>query len=284
MNKLVDNLISGEYYFGSGTQNTPQFNEFFNRFKKSFTYQLNKLGASDISFSKGHFYLSGFFKVQDRWIYFSLGDVRTSNNDLLMRTAKGPEDYTGGMNRYVSIENGMYKKIARAFGLEIPKQVNADNKDVSYYVEKAIKQGFLSMYIGSAKKADNIAWRLDEALKDEAERRTGITHSKYGRRIASSYCKTSKFNYYYSGDSKRMNIEIFGDEFDDEAFMKTLDIPNRPQLRANTFTGVQVKLEPEAVALHDFIKNAEMNLSPNFRNALLLFRERYPSEYMELLD
>jgi hypothetical protein len=284
MNTLVNKLVSGGFYFGSGVTNTKEFDEFFEDFKKSFTYQLNNLGASDISFSKGHFYLSGFFKVDTQWYYFSLSDVRSGLDSMLIRTAKNAEDYTGGANNFFIIKNGMYKEIARRFRIEIPKNTTSKVKDKSYYVEKAIQNGFLEVYTGSMKKAQNIAWALDSALKDDDQRGVSITERKIGNSIVSSSCQTDKFSFYYSGDTKRLSIEVFSDTFNAEEFMKTLDIPNGSRRRVNPFTGGSEQLEPEAVALHDFIKNAEATGKPNFRNALLLFRERYPKEYMTLLD
>lgn len=53
----------------------------------------------------------------------------------------------------------------------------------------------------------------------------------------------------------------------------------------NPYSGRSVVLEPEAIALYDFIKGAEiMNLTTELRKGLAAFRKRWPKEYMILLD
>lgn len=97
--------------FESSSTSTPQFNTFFSTFKKEFTAELKKVNATEIQFSKGHFYISGFFKVNEQMYYFSLSDVRGSEFQreisMLYRTAKNNKDYTGGSNNWVNIETGM---------------------------------------------------------------------------------------------------------------------------------------------------------------------------------
>ena len=120
MKNVKDCLYAGVEYFGSSSVNTPEFNSFFIKFKKEFTKELKKLNATEIQFSKGHFYLSGFFKVNEQYYYFSLSDVRNSfgyPSNLLIRTAKNNKDYTGSSNNFVKVETDMYEKIARTFSI-----------------------------------------------------------------------------------------------------------------------------------------------------------------------
>jgi len=53
----------------------------------------------------------------------------------------------------------------------------------------------------------------------------------------------------------------------------------------NQFTGVIVDLEPEAVALYDYIKGCEMMARyKSLEKGLSAFRKRWPEAYMDLLD
>lgn len=291
MDYLTNILRRGQNYFGTGSHNSPEFNEFFEDFKKSFTNQLRKLRAKEISFSKGHFYLSGFFKVGDQYYYFSLSDVRTNYGrsrwdkqpQLLMRTAKSPEDYTGGGNNYVSIENGMYKEIAKTFRIELPKRSKAKDKTIEEIAQEVVKKGFADMYVGSMKKGNFIAWRVHKLISPNSNSMR-ISVSKYGRAIAYAKGSTEEMNYRYDAGYKRIQIQVYDKRINAKAFLKTLKKPATPEFRINPFTNEQVELEPLAVALYDYIKLSEIERSPLFQDALLIFREKYPDEYMTLLD
>ncbi len=109
--------------FESSSGKTPEFKHFTKVFKKEFSRELQSIGATDIVFSVGHFYISGFFTVNAQPYYFSVPvlpikfKVRGMNHlkthpdsstcKLLYRTAKDYKDYTGGVNRYVRIKLGM---------------------------------------------------------------------------------------------------------------------------------------------------------------------------------
>jgi len=289
MDTLRSRLEMGQRFFDTGSYNTSRFHEFFDDFKKSFTYQLRKLRAKEISFSKGHFYISGFFKVGDQYYYFSLSDVRDGvrtydEPKLLVRTAKSPEDYTGGANNFIVIENGMYKNIARQLRIELPTSAKRKGKTNEEIAQGIVEKGFADIYVGSMKKANFIAWKVDALLR---ERNTGsmrISVAKSGNSIAYAKASTDELDYRYDGWSKRIEIQIIDKPFNKEAFLKTLKLPSNPQYRRNPFSGDGETLEPLAVALYDFIKEAEIKRSPLFQDALLTFREKYPDEYMTLLD
>jgi hypothetical protein len=97
--------------FESSSGLTEQFRDFFKVFKREFSKELRSIGATNLKFSRGHFYVSGFFTVNDKPYYFSLSDVRGWTDKLLYRTVKDYNDYTGGSNQYVKIENGMCHKM-----------------------------------------------------------------------------------------------------------------------------------------------------------------------------
>lgn len=106
--------------FESAPNKTPEFKSFVSTFKREFKRELEALGATNIKFNVGHFYISGFFTSKTGQVYyfslpdvrgFSYGNVQGHMNQLLYRTAKDYKDYTGGVNQYVPIEFGMCDKM-----------------------------------------------------------------------------------------------------------------------------------------------------------------------------
>ena len=104
--------------FESSSSKTPEFKHFARIFKKEFTSELKSIAATDIVFSVGHFYISGFFTIGTQAWYFSIPDVRgmdycLANNPnstlckLLYREARDYKDYSGGQNRYATIRFDM---------------------------------------------------------------------------------------------------------------------------------------------------------------------------------
>jgi hypothetical protein len=65
---------------------------------------LKQADFTDIKFSNGHYYFSGFATKNNKAIYFSIPDVRygwaSDGLNLLIRTAKDYKDYKGGSNNY----------------------------------------------------------------------------------------------------------------------------------------------------------------------------------------
>ena len=121
MKETVKLLENG---FESSSGKTPEFQAFTRVFKKEFTKELKSIGATDIKFNIGHFYISGFFTtLSGQAIYFSLPDVRDFNYclatnpdscmcQLLYRTANDYKDFTGGMNRYARVRFDMITDMA----------------------------------------------------------------------------------------------------------------------------------------------------------------------------
>ena len=71
-------------------------------------------GIELVSFRTGHYGIWGFFRSKEtgRYAYFSFENCRYAPLDFnkcdpwggfLLRTAKGPEDYTGGQNRFTNL-------------------------------------------------------------------------------------------------------------------------------------------------------------------------------------
>lgn len=115
MNKSISMLKRG--FESSGTL-TPEFAVFYRTFKSEFTKELQSIGATNIVFSRGHFYVSGFFTIGSQAYYFSISDVRGSEYrmpQLMFRTAKHYKDYTGGGNCWVDIAPLMADKMCWYF-------------------------------------------------------------------------------------------------------------------------------------------------------------------------
>ena len=78
---------------------------------------LKQANFTDIKFSNGHYYFSGFATKNNKAIYFSISDVRHfppigGGADLLIRTAKNYKDYTGGSNNYSSLKTEEIQTLA----------------------------------------------------------------------------------------------------------------------------------------------------------------------------
>lgn len=60
-----------------------------------------------VSFNRGHFFCSGFFKSTETqvYIYFNVNWERGWHKKILYRTAKSDKDFTGGMNMYTTLED-----------------------------------------------------------------------------------------------------------------------------------------------------------------------------------
>ena len=64
-----------------------------------------------------------------------------------------------------------------------------------------------------------------------------------------------------------------------------LIVGDKSEKITNQFSGESVELKPEAVAVYDLIKGAEMlGLWETMNKGLDWFAENYPKEYMILLD
>lgn len=66
----------------------------------------------DVDIHRGHYYLSGFIKHDGMYVYIAYDIPRydfrvdadsTGTAGCLFRCARGPEDYTGGINNFCSI-------------------------------------------------------------------------------------------------------------------------------------------------------------------------------------
>lgn len=104
LNSSKDFITALGQTFESSSQTTDQFKSFYRLFKKDFVKILARFNASQIEIDKGHFYINGFFTVNNQIFYFSIGDLRW-NKSFLLRTAKHYKDWTGGTNHFISLSS-----------------------------------------------------------------------------------------------------------------------------------------------------------------------------------
>ena len=112
---MKNTLIKYKYPFESSSGYTPQFKSYWLSFNREMKTLLKSIGATDIDLHRGHFYTSGFFKMPDgQWWYISQSDLRSfKDGKMLIRTASGPKDYTGGVNQYVRFDEDLRNNILR---------------------------------------------------------------------------------------------------------------------------------------------------------------------------
>lgn len=214
MRRIASLISKGN--FDSGSVNSDKFNDFFEKFKVSFTNELKKVKATNLQFSKGHFYLSGFFTVGEQVMYFSLSDVRWFNNynwngqpEMLIRTAKHDKDYTGGGNNFVAIEPNMSKKIAQIAGQpEAFKKANStklSNDEIAEKLVKTLKKdGEATRYVSSSRQASYIAWRVADKL---GIKNMSLQQWKLGRYLTKVVGERDGYNVHYSADSKTLSLD-----------------------------------------------------------------------------
>jgi len=96
-----------DYPFESSSGPTNEWVAFCKDFKKYIKNNLPQ-NAELVSWRKGHFYVSGFVKKNNKYVYFSCSDVRFFQNEwynnLLLRTAKDANDFKGGTNEYTNLK------------------------------------------------------------------------------------------------------------------------------------------------------------------------------------
>lgn len=107
------------FEFVSSCERTPQYLEFHRTFKRELTQAL-KPYCKKIDISKpNHFDVTGFFELNDgRIFYFSLGDLRWDKEDILIRTAKGFKDYTGGSNGCLKFDENFLDRLFKYLEVE----------------------------------------------------------------------------------------------------------------------------------------------------------------------
>lgn len=98
------------------SETSPDFKKFASYVKKRMKIAAADRGIVLEDFIVGHYFISGFFRKNEKWAYFSFDECRNSPLDFtakdcwkgfLLRTAKNSKDYTGGTNHYTNLKGFM---------------------------------------------------------------------------------------------------------------------------------------------------------------------------------
>jgi len=97
--------------FETSTTHTPEYLKFLKDFKAAIKSLLPDR-CDMLRFKPNHFDTSGFIRRQDgqkhTYVFVSISDIRYWPDEwatnILIRTASGPEDYSGGPNNYTTLE------------------------------------------------------------------------------------------------------------------------------------------------------------------------------------
>lgn len=83
----------------SGSDLSPQDKKRLRGYISEIRKILNEKSCTNIDFSYGFHYLSGFFTAKDGQMYYIMSrDTRFGCCDIIYRTVKSYRDFTGGMN------------------------------------------------------------------------------------------------------------------------------------------------------------------------------------------
>ena len=134
--KIYENEV-----FVSSSSETPQFRAFASGFKKALMADLKSSSLELASFSKGHFYVTGFLEHAGKYVYFSVGDVRIGGafhwKKVLYRTAKNTRDFTGGINQYCEM-GSLVESVSALLGADLPKD-DSSKEQLLKTVKKVIE-------------------------------------------------------------------------------------------------------------------------------------------------
>ena len=97
----------------AGSVLSEEFKQFARDFKLMAYEAAGNIEAKLYSFNRGHYDVSGFVERNGKYAYFTFSCPRYLRIDLtrsdcmsgfLVRTAKGPKDYTGGPNNFTNAD------------------------------------------------------------------------------------------------------------------------------------------------------------------------------------
>lgn len=104
--KKYDNLRMTD----AGACVSQDFSSFQNAMKREVKRLAEEIGATLVSFSKGHYDMSWFIEKDGKYVYGSYSNMDrakvnlTGHGACYVRTASGPKDYHGGTNVHCTFE------------------------------------------------------------------------------------------------------------------------------------------------------------------------------------
>lgn len=105
---------NNKYLQDAGSYVSKEYNTFQNAFKREMNKIAKNIGATLVSFSKGHYDVSGFIERNGKYVYFYYDSVLCGNRAtpklkeriaMYCRTAENAKDYRGGDNNLTSFED-----------------------------------------------------------------------------------------------------------------------------------------------------------------------------------
>lgn len=107
------NKWHGRMLQDDGCYVSAEFNKFQDAFKKAMKKLCEKIGATLVSYSKGHYDMSGFIERNGHYVYFAYSNIfgyrsqvnLKGKNAMYCRTAASNKDYSGGENNETSFED-----------------------------------------------------------------------------------------------------------------------------------------------------------------------------------
>lgn len=110
MNKTIQHLKKG--IIDAGCYTSDDFKKFVRTFRSEFKKEVEKIGGENVEIKGGHYYLCGFFTLNNQPYYISISDVRHCKiKNILIRTAKHYKDFTGGINRFIELKPNLFENV-----------------------------------------------------------------------------------------------------------------------------------------------------------------------------
>lgn len=110
MIKTIQHLKRG--IIDEGCYTSDDFKKFVRTFRSEFKKEVAKIGGENVEINGGHYYLYGFFTLNNQPYYISISDVRHWEiTDILIRTAKNYKDYTGGRNCFIDLKPNLFENV-----------------------------------------------------------------------------------------------------------------------------------------------------------------------------
>lgn len=98
-----------DYEFSSGCYTGEDYKQFQTKYVNYLRSLCKQNGWELVNVGRNHYEFTAFIKSDNRYVYFSISDVRYWQNEwykrILIRTANNEKDYTGGNNNYTSLPN-----------------------------------------------------------------------------------------------------------------------------------------------------------------------------------
>ncbi|MBR3832121.1 MAG: hypothetical protein IKJ72_00605 [Mycoplasmataceae bacterium] len=114
MIKTLQHLKNG--IIDNGCYTSDDFKKFVRTFRSEFKKEVAKIGGENVEIKGGHYYLYGFFTLNNQAYYISISDVRYFKvEDILIRTAKSYKDFTGGINNFIKIKPNLFENVNLKF-------------------------------------------------------------------------------------------------------------------------------------------------------------------------